>query len=131
MSTLNDMKFKSIMAKRKNPYQGNSEMDPEQFAHGGMSGMNDGGKMMAEGGSVDKKKSAVMAIIAKIGKKPMDSVGKSPDEMEMEMKEEGGSMDSAKEAAASEVMESMKSGDVGMFSAALENFIKACGSYED
>ena len=63
MSTLNDMKFKSIMAKRKNAYQGNSEMDPEQFAHGGISGMKDGG-MMADGGSVDKKKSAVMAIIS-------------------------------------------------------------------
>ena len=61
----------------------------------------------------------------------MDSVGKSPDEMEMESEMEGDSMDSAKVATASEVMEAMKGGDVSSFSSALENFIKACGSYED
>jgi len=157
MSTLNDMKFKSIMAKRKNPYEGNEKFSDEMeaetanggnFAKGGMvKCASCGGKMamggmscaqgckMAEGGAVDKKKNAVMAIIAKIGKKPMDSVGKSPDEMmggeEGQMEGEMSASHEAKMAAADEVMSALKSGDTMAFAGALENFISCCGDMDD
>ena len=156
MSTLNDMKYKTIVAKRKNPYEGNNEfgdkfegeLSSQQFAKGGMvKCASCGGKMaeggmscaqgckMAEGGPVDKKKNAVMAIIAKIGKKPMGSPGRGVEEMESEGEGEGmeggDMMGEAKMSAASEVMDALKGGDVAAFSSALENFVKACGGYED
>jgi hypothetical protein len=162
MPTLNDVVYKTIVAKRKNPYEGNnvignemeSETASQNFAKGGMTScpscggnMAEGGmscakgcKMayggkMAEGGPVDKKKAAVMAIVAKIGKKPMASAGKGMDELaapEMEMEEEDMPVsEEAKMAAAEEVMGALKSGDVKMFAGALENFLSCCGGMED
>ena len=147
MATLNDMSYKMIANKRKDAYQGNGE-SPEQFAKGGMvSCKSCGGKMaeggmscaqgckmayggkMAEGGPAGKK-GAIMAIISKIGKKPMSSPGSTVDEMEGE--EEGMNVGGeAKMAAASEVMSALKSGDTEAFAGALENFVKACGGMED
>jgi hypothetical protein len=111
-------------AKRPNPYTGNEpemkEMEKEtssqKFADGGMAG----------------KKGAVMAIVAKLAKKPMaTSKEMSGEEMEEDGEMEG--MEASKEAkmaAAEEVMGALKSGDKEMFAGALENFMKAC-SYED
>lgn len=110
-------------AKRPNPYDGNmkeadslaGELKREKFADGGPAG----------------KKGAIMAIVAKLAKKPS--------EMGEAMKEEGEGMESegedmmgeAKMSAASEVMDALKGGDVKAFAGALENFMKCCGEYED
>ena len=111
--------------KRSNPYTGNEKeaMDmekeamPAKMADGGMGG----------------KKPAVMAIIAKMAKKPVEASGKmgemAKEEEEEGMSEESGMME-AKMAAAEEVMGALKSGDKTAFAGALENFMKAC-SYED
>lgn len=86
---------------------------------------------MAEGGGV---KGPVMAIIAKLAKKPMEASDKLG---EMAAEEEGGGeegmgmMREAKMAAAEEVMGALKSGDKEMFAGALENFMRACGGYDD
>lgn len=150
MATLNDMSYKMFENKRKDAYQGNGE-NPEQFAKGGMvSCKSCGGKMadggmscaqgckmayggkMADGGPVDKKKGAVMAIIAKLGKKPMSSPGNDMMESEDEGEGEEGSVSGeAKMAAAEEVMSALKSGDKMAFAGALENFIRCCGNMED
>jgi hypothetical protein len=110
--------------KRSNPYTGNEKeaMDmekeamPAKMADGGMGG----------------KKPAVMAIITKMAKKPVEASGKMGEmakEEEEGMSEESGMME-AKMAAAEEVMGALKSGDKTAFAGALENFMKAC-SYED
>lgn len=86
---------------------------------------------MADGGEV---KGPVMAIVAKLAKKPMEASEKLG---EMAAEEEGGGeermgmMREAKMAAAEEVMGALKSGDKEMFAGALENFMRACGEYED
>ena len=120
--------------KRSNPYTGNEKeaMDMEKeamgnkMAYGGMAE-----KKMADGG-MGGKKPAVMAIIAKMAKKPVEASGKMGEmakEEEEGMSEESGMME-AKMAAAEEVMGALKSGDKTAFAGALENFMKAC-SYED
>ena len=151
MATLNDMSYKMIANKRKDAYQGNGE-SPEQFAKGGMvSCKSCGGKMaeggmscaqgckmsyggkMAEGGPAGKK-GAIMAIISKIGKKPMSSPGQSMEEMSSEGEGEESEMpvsQEAKMAAAKEVMSALKSNDIEMFAGALENFVRSCGGMED
>jgi hypothetical protein len=103
-------------AKRPNPYTGNEpeakEMEKETSAK------------MADGGMA-KGKPAVMAIVAKLAKKPMSESGKMNEEME----DERGEMEASKEAkmaAAEEVMSALKSGDKEMFAGALENFMRAC-----
>lgn len=117
-----------VKAKRPNPYNGNEEdmkdMEKEtstqNFAKGGMAG----------------KKGAVMAIVAKLAKKPSKmgealSEGEGEEENGMEMEEEGmGASKEAKMAAAEEVMSALKSNNKEMFAGALENFMRAC-SYED
>jgi hypothetical protein len=125
-----------------------SEIASQNFAKGGMATCASCGGKMADGGMScakgckmaevvmpDKKKAAVMAIVAKIGKKPMASAGKGMDELaapEMEMEEEGMPVsEEAKMAAAEEVMGALKSGDVKMFAGALENFLSCCGGMED
>lgn len=110
-------------AKRPNPYTGNEpeakevekETMSQKFAEGGMAG----------------KKGAVMAIVAKLAKRPKEMSEGMQEEAEMEEKEESmGGMEEAKMAAAEEVMGALKSGDKSAFAGALENFMKAC-SYED
>ena len=92
-------------------------------------GMVDG---MAEGGGV---KGPVMAIIAKLAKKPTEMSEKLGEAASAEGGEEApegmGGMREAKMAAAEEVMSALKSGDKEMFAGALENFMRACGEYED
>lgn len=89
---------------------------------------------MAEGGEVGKK-GAVMAIVARLAKKPSE-IGKEMGDTAVERAEEGGGeegmggMREAKMAAAEEVMSALKSGDREGFAGALENFMKACGDYE-
>ena len=113
--------LREMKAKRRNPYDGNekeadeleNELDKQNFAEGGMA---------------DKKKGAVMAIVAKLAKKPMG--GGEEMEMEDEEEEEGSpeheSMEmAAKSAAASEVMAAFKSGDVEALAEALTNFHKS------
>lgn len=128
-------------AKRPNDYDGNEkeadelqkELETENFAHGGMSK-----KKMAEGGEVKDKKGAVMAIVARLAKKPTEmseQLGKeakgeeSAVEKETEGMEESSGMMEAKMAAADELMGAMKSGDKQALVGALENFMRAC-SYE-
>lgn len=87
---------------------------------------------MADGG-MPKGKGAVMAIVARLAKKPMEmseKMGEEGESEEMESEEMGG-MREAKMAAAEEVMSALKSGDKEMFAGALENFMRACGDYED
>jgi hypothetical protein len=110
-------------AKRPNPYTGNepemkemeSETSSQKFADGGMAG----------------KKGAVMAIVAKLAKKPMatskEMSGEETEENDRMEEEEG--MEASKEAkmaAAEEVMGALKSGDKEAFAGALENFMRAC-----
>jgi len=118
--------LKEGMAKRPSPYTGNmpeasameSEAMGQKFAKGGMAG-----------------KPAVMAIVAKLAKKPMEGSAKMQEEAEMEEGMEGpeegsGMHEEAKMAAASEVMGAFKSGDEKALAMALENFIKCCGEME-
>jgi len=117
--------LKEQIAKRPNPYTGNvgeaNDMERasmgQKFAKGGMAG-----------------KPAVMAIVAKLAKKPMSESMKVNEEVEeegMEGPEEGSGMhEEAKMAAASEVMGAFKSGDEKALAMALENFIKCCGEME-
>lgn len=105
-------------AKRPNPYTGNEpemrDMEAEtKMADGGMTG----------------KKGAVMAIVAKLAKKPMSESMKmngeeESEEGEMEM---GEARMEAKKAAADEIMGALKSGDAATLAASLENFMRACG----
>jgi len=106
-------------AKRPNPYTGNEpeakevekETSSQKFADGGMTG----------------KKGAVMAIVAKLARKPKEMSEAMQEEAEMEEKKESmGSMEEAKMAAAEEVMDALKSGDKSAFADALENFMRAC-----
>ena len=85
---------------------------------------------MADGG-MPKGKGAVMAIVARLAKKPMEMSEKMGEEGEEMESEEMGGMREAKMAAAEEVMSALKSGDKEMFAGALENFMRACGDYED
>ena len=89
---------------------------------------------MADGGSVDGKgKNAVMAIVAKLAKKPSEmsqKLGEEASGEEMESESEISGMEAAKMAAAEEVMGALKSGDKEAFAGALENFMRSC-SYED
>lgn len=85
---------------------------------------------MADGGMA-KGKGAVMAIVAKLAKKPMEMSKEMSSEGEEMESEEMGGMREAKMAAAEEVMSALKSGDKEMFTGALENFVRACGDYED
>jgi hypothetical protein len=97
-------------------------------------GMMGGGMVdkMADGGEVGKGKGAVMAIVARLAKKPMQMSKEMESEGEGEEMESGmGGMREAKMAAAEEVMSALKSGDKEMFAGALENFMRACGEYED
>lgn len=114
--------------KRSNPYTGNEKeaMDIEKEAEG---------NKMADGG-MSGKKPAVMAIVAKLAKKPTEASSKmgemaSEGEGEEMESEEMGGMREAKMAAADEVMSAIKSGDKEMFAGALENFMRACGGYDD
>jgi hypothetical protein len=110
-------------AKRPSPYTGNvpeaNEMEKEtssqNFAKGGMA----------------KGKPAVMAIVAKLAKKPMSESSEMNEEMASEGPEMASGMQEAKMAAAEEVMGAMKSGDASAMASALENFIKCCGEMED
>lgn len=82
----------------------------------------------AEGGEV-RKPSAVMAIVAKLKKKPEG-------EMPMGAEEEGpeGEMNAHEEGykvAAEEMMSAMKSGDASAFAESLKNFVQMCGMSED
>jgi hypothetical protein len=115
--------LKEMKAKRPNPYDGNEPSaddierasEGEKFAKGGMAG----------------KKGAIMAIVAKLAKKPSE-IGSELEKEGEGMEESGeGMMGEAKMTAASEVMSALKGGDVSAFSSALENFMKACGEYED
>lgn len=129
-------------AKRPNPYDGNEkeadevekETESQNFAKGGMA------KKMAEGGEASKK-GAVMAIVARLAKKPTEmssELGKAAEgegsalekETGGEEASEMGGMEEAKLAAAEELMGALKSGDKRAFASSLENFMKAC-SYEE
>lgn len=116
--------LKEMKAKRPNPYDGNEPSaddierasEGEKFAKGGMAG----------------KKGAVMAIVAKLAKKPMgESMKMNGEEGEMEEGGEEGSEEhesmekAAKTAAANEVMSALKSGDVDALAEALTNFHKS------
>lgn len=106
---------------RSHPYSGNKPVDDEMMAE-------TEGKKMADGGM--GKKPAIMAIIAKMAKKPTEAsskMGEMSEEGESEEMESEGGMMEAKMAAAEEVMGAIKSGDKAAFAGALENFIKACG----
>jgi hypothetical protein len=112
--------LKMMKAKRPNPYTGNEpEADDIERASEG--------QKFADGGMADKKKGAVMAIVAKLAKKPMG--GGEEEEMEEggeEGSEEHESMEkAAKTAAANEVMSALKSGDVEALAEALTNFHKS------
>jgi len=104
-------------AKRPNPYTGNvpeaADMEKEtRMADGGMAG----------------KKPAVMAIVARLAKKPMSESKKMNEEMEDEGKMEmGEARMEAKKAAAEEIMGALKSGDTSTLASSLENFMRACG----
>ena len=114
--------LKEMKAKRPNPYDGNEPSaddierasEGEKFAKGGMAG----------------KKGAVMAIVARLAKKP-SKIGEAMSEGSEEEMEEGGeedvatSGDMAKMSAASEVMDAFKSGDTKALAEALTNFHKS------
>jgi hypothetical protein len=83
----------------------------------------------------DKKKSAVLAIVAKLAKKPMSG------SMEMNGEEEGGPMEPMKVgedamheaglAAASEIMDAVKSGDKEALASALYNLMECYKAHEE
>jgi len=111
-------------SKRSNPYTGNEKEANEMESEAE-------GKKMADGGM--GKKPAIMAIIAKMAKKPTEAsskMGEMSEEGESEEMESEGGMMEAKMAAAEEVMGALKSGDKAAFAGALENFMRAC-NYED
>ena len=114
--------YKEMEARNENIYDGNSKEGDSYAADLEKSRMK-----MANGGSV--KKGPVLAIVARMnkGKGMMEEAGE-----EMEEGGEGGDMmKEAKMAAASEVMDALKSGNKESFAMGLENFMKACGGYED
>jgi len=135
--------LKEWKAERPNPYDGNpsSADDIERASKG--EGFASGGKVpaggLAEGGMADKKKSAVLAIVAKLAKKPMSG------SMEMNGEEEGGeeggpmepmkvgedAMHEAGLAAASEIMDAVKSGDKEALASALYNLMECYKAHEE
>lgn len=109
-------------AARPNPYDGNKK-EADSLAS------ELGADRMAEGGPVGKK-GAIMAIVAKLAKKPSE-IGSEMEKEEGMGEGEMSASHEAKMAAADEVMGAIKSGDKMAFAGALENFIRACGEYED
>jgi predicted HicB family RNase H-like nuclease len=122
--------LKEMKAKRRTPYDGNELQEDELQSE--LEGQN-----FAKGGMADKKKGAVLAIVAKLAKKPMSESMKmngehdEPDEDNMggpsDYDEDNATpADMAKLSAASEMVAALKEGNAKEFAMSLETFINAC-----
>jgi hypothetical protein len=120
--------LKELKSTRPNPYTGNvpSADDIEGASEG---------KNFANGGPVDKKKSAVLAIVAKLAKKPMGGMEGGEEgeveEVQEPMAVDESAMHEAAIAAASDIIDAVKSGDKEALANALYNLMETYKAHEE